>query len=55
MPPARPPAAAVGAGIACGVPLRAIVAGIEAVDIIPGRCEVVDEGQQFSVVVSGRV
>lgn len=43
--------AAVSAGIACGVPLRAIVAGIEAVDIIPGRCEIIDEGQQFAVVV----
>lgn len=42
----------MSAGIACGVPLRAIVAGIEAVDIIPGRCEIIDEGQQFSVVVS---
>ena len=39
-------------GIACGVPLKAVVAGIEAVDIIPGRCEIIDEGQQFSVVVS---
>jgi hypothetical protein len=41
----------VGVGIACGVPLKAIVAGIEAVDIIPGRCEIIDEGQPFSVVV----
>ena len=40
-------------GIACGVPLKNIVAGIEAVDIIPGRCEIIDEGQPFSVVVSG--
>ena len=46
------PPAAVATGIACGVPLKAVVAGIEAVDIIPGRCEIVDEGQQFSVVVS---
>lgn len=44
--------AAVGAGIACGVPLKAVVAGIEAVDIVPGRCEIIDEGQPFSVVVS---
>jgi UDP-N-acetylmuramyl tripeptide synthase len=33
------------------VPLRSIVAGIEAVEIIPGRCEVLDEGQDFSVIV----
>ena len=39
-------------GIACGVPLKAIVAGIEAVDIVPGRCEIIDEGQPFAVVVS---
>lgn len=44
--------AAVSLGIACGVPLKAIVAGIEAVDIIPGRCEIIDEGQPFAVVVS---
>ena len=44
--------AAVGCGIACGVPLKDIVAGIEAVDIIPGRSEVIDEGQPFSVIVS---
>ena len=43
--------AAVSAGIACGVPLVAIVAGIEAVDIVPGRCEVIDEGQPFCVMV----
>ena len=52
MPPMPCPPAAVATGIACGVPLKAVVAGIEAVDIIPGRCEIVDEGQQFSVVVS---
>jgi hypothetical protein len=33
------------------VPLIKIVAGIEAVDVIPGRCEIVDEGQDFSVIV----
>jgi UDP-N-acetylmuramyl tripeptide synthase len=33
------------------VPLKAIVAGIEAVEVIPGRSEVVDEGQEFSVIV----
>ncbi len=29
------------------------MAGIEAVEIIPGRCEIVDEGQEFSVIVDG--
>ena len=33
------------------MPLKSIVAGIEAVEVIPGRCEVVDEGQEFSVIV----
>ena len=33
------------------VPLINIVAGIEAIEVIPGRCEVVDEGQDFSVIV----
>jgi hypothetical protein len=31
--------------------LKAIVAGIEAVEVIPGRSEVVDEGQEFSVII----
>lgn len=43
--------AAVAVGITAGVPLKAIVAGIEAVDIIPGRSEIVDEGQQFTIMV----
>uniref|UniRef100_A0A7S0WRN5 Mur ligase central domain-containing protein n=1 Tax=Chlamydomonas leiostraca TaxID=1034604 RepID=A0A7S0WRN5_9CHLO len=43
--------AAVATGIALKVPLKQIVAGIEAVEVIPGRCEVVDEGQKFSVIV----
>lgn len=33
------------------VPLPQIVAGIEAVEVVPGRCELVDEGQPFAVVV----
>lgn len=28
-----------------------IVAGIEAIDVVPGRCEILDEGQDFSVIV----
>jgi UDP-N-acetylmuramyl tripeptide synthase len=43
--------AAVGVGLALGVKLVSVVAGIEAVDIVPGRCELVDEGQPFPVVV----
>lgn len=43
--------AAVATGLALKVPLKSIVAGIEAVEIIPGRSEVVDEGQDFSVIV----
>jgi UDP-N-acetylmuramyl tripeptide synthase len=33
------------------VPLNQIVEGIEVVEVVPGRCEVVDEGQPFSVIV----
>jgi hypothetical protein len=43
--------AAVGVGLALGVKLVSIVGGIEAVDIVPGRCELVDEGQPFPVIV----
>lgn len=43
--------AAVATGIALDVPLASIVAGIEAVEVIPGRSEIIDEGQPFSVVV----
>ena len=52
LPPPPPLPAAVSLGIACGVPLKAVVAGVEAVDIVPGRCEIIDEGQPFAVVVS---
>lgn len=31
--------------------LQAIVQGIEATEIVPGRCEVIDEEQDFGVVV----
>eukprot|EP00898_Chlorokybus_atmophyticus_P001052 jgi/Chlat1/1948/Chrsp157S02264 len=43
--------AAVAAGIALGVPLESIVAGLESVDGVPGRAEVVDEGQPYSIIV----
>ncbi len=33
------------------VGLQAIVAGIEAVDVVPGRTEIIDEGQSFPVIV----
>jgi UDP-N-acetylmuramyl tripeptide synthase len=33
------------------VALQAIVAGIEAVDVVPGRTEIIDEGQSFPVIV----
>lgn len=44
-------AAAAALGVECALPLVKIVAGIEAVEIIPGRGELVDEGQKFGVIV----
>ncbi|KAH7690754.1 UDP-N-acetylmuramoylalanyl-D-glutamate-2,6-diaminopimelate ligase protein [Dioscorea alata] len=43
--------AAVAVGIAVGVPLEDIVRGIEEVDGVPGRCELIDEEQAFAVIV----
>lgn len=43
--------ASVAVGLARGIKLVNIVAGIEAVDIIPGRSELVEEGQPFPVIV----
>lgn len=43
--------AAVAVGIAVGVPLEDIVRGIEEVDAVPGRCELIDEEQAFGVIV----
>ncbi|WOL06077.1 hypothetical protein Cni_G14809 [Canna indica] len=43
--------AAVSVGIAVGAPLESIVRGIEEVDAVPGRCELIDEEQAFGVVV----
>ena len=43
--------AAVAAGLALRAPLQAIVVGIEAVDLIPGRMELIDEKQAFPVIV----
>ena len=43
--------AAIATGLALGIPLENIVAGIEAVEMVPGRVEVIDEGQGFPVIV----
>ncbi|PIA49366.1 hypothetical protein AQUCO_01300292v1 [Aquilegia coerulea] len=43
--------AAVAVGIAVGAPLEGIVRGIEEVDAVPGRCELIDEEQAFGVIV----
>ncbi|KAK5847087.1 UDP-N-acetylmuramoyl-L-alanyl-D-glutamate--2,6-diaminopimelate ligase MurE homolog, chloroplastic-like [Gossypium arboreum] len=44
--------AAVAVGIAVGADsLEDIGRGIEKVDAVPGRCEVIDEGQAFGVIV----
>lgn len=43
--------AAVAVGIAVGAPLEDIVRGIEEVDAVPGRCELIDEEQAYGVIV----
>ncbi|XP_068645463.1 UDP-N-acetylmuramoyl-L-alanyl-D-glutamate--2,6-diaminopimelate ligase MurE homolog, chloroplastic [Aristolochia californica] len=43
--------AAVSVGIAVGAPLEDIVRGIEEVDGVPGRSELIDEEQAFAVIV----
>lgn len=43
--------AAIGVGLALRLPPAAIVAGVEALDTVPGRLERVDCGQPFTVVV----
>ncbi|XP_029123374.1 UDP-N-acetylmuramoyl-L-alanyl-D-glutamate--2,6-diaminopimelate ligase MurE homolog, chloroplastic isoform X2 [Elaeis guineensis] len=43
--------AAVTVGIAVGVPLEAIVRGIERVEGVSGRCELIGEGHPFGVIV----
>lgn len=43
--------AAIAVGIAVGAPLEDIVRGIEEVDAVPGRCELIDEEQAFGVIV----
>lgn len=43
--------AAVAVGLAMEAPLEDIVRGVEEVDAVPGRCELVDEEQPFAVLV----
>lgn len=43
--------AAVAVGIAVGAPLEDIVRGLEEVDVVPGRVELIDEEQSYAVVV----
>lgn len=43
--------AAVATAVSMDIDLATIVEGIESLDYVPGRCEVVDKGQDFSVVV----
>lgn len=43
--------AAVAVGIAVGVPLEAIMRGIEGVQGVSGRCELIREDQPFGVIV----
>lgn len=43
--------AAIAVGVAVEAPLEDIVKGIEEVDTVPGRCELIDEEQAFAVIV----
>jgi UDP-N-acetylmuramoyl-L-alanyl-D-glutamate--2,6-diaminopimelate ligase len=43
--------AAIGAGIALGIPARAIEEGVASLDLVPGRFQSIDEGQPFLVIV----
>eukprot|EP00897_Mesotaenium_endlicherianum_P006414 jgi/Mesen1/5800/ME000293S04951 len=43
--------AAIAVGIAVGADLEDIQKGIEEVDAVPGRCELIDEEQAFAVIV----
>ncbi|MQM06446.1 hypothetical protein Taro_039270 [Colocasia esculenta] len=43
--------AAVAVGIAADAALQDIGRGVEAVAAVPGRCELIDEGQTFAVIV----
>jgi len=43
--------AAIGAGIALGIPARKIEEGVASLDLVPGRFQSIDEGQPFLVIV----
>eukprot|EP00250_Pteridium_aquilinum_P019649 c24514_g1_i1 orf=572-2362(-) len=43
--------AAVAVGVSADLPLEVIARGIEAVHGVPGRCELINEGQSFAVLV----
>lgn len=43
--------AAIGAGIALGIPARTIEEGVASLDLVPGRFQSIDEGQPFLVIV----
>ena len=43
--------AAIGIGLACGLPGEVVVRGLEAVQTVRGRYEIVDEGQKFTVII----
>jgi UDP-N-acetylmuramoyl-L-alanyl-D-glutamate--2,6-diaminopimelate ligase len=43
--------AAIGVGVACGVGLETAARVLEKIKSIPGRLEIIDEGQDFTVVV----
>lgn len=43
--------AATGIGLASGLPLDVVARGLEAVETVKGRYEIVDEGQPFTVIV----
>ena len=42
---------AIGAGVALGIPARAIEEGVASLELVPGRFQSVDEGQPFLVIV----
>jgi UDP-N-acetylmuramoyl-L-alanyl-D-glutamate--2,6-diaminopimelate ligase len=43
--------AAIGAGVALEIPIATIDEGISRLEVVPGRFQIVDEGQPFHVVV----
>ena len=43
--------AATGIGLACGFPKDIIIRGLESIKPVKGRFEIVDEGQDFTVIV----